>query len=132
MIRQFITGVALTAAFLIPSAHAVAVDGDPAECVNFARPVIISQGYDPLHLDTDGDGIACEHNPGDPVKTDLYADLRGLEEGDSNPLPSLSGTLSETGPSDVITRHPLRSIGLGMVLAGTGAVLVLVTRRRER
>lgn len=135
MIKQLTASGAVLAAVILPAGAASAAGGDPAACDNFARPIILSQGYDPLHLDTDGDGIACEHNPGEPVKTDLYADLRG--EGDTNPQPSVTvtatptGELAKTGSGNVITRHPLRSIGLGVVVVGVGGGLVLVSRRRR-
>ncbi len=131
MIKQFAVSAVIAGAVILPVSAASAAGGDPAACANFSRPVIIGQGYDPLHLDTDHDGIACEHNPGDPVKTDLYADLRG--EGDSNPQPSLSPsaapTLAHTGAVEVIQRHPLRMIAASAVLVGVGAGLVLVRRR---
>lgn len=104
-----------------PGASAV----DDRDCSDFATPVIIVNGYDPAHLDADHDGIACEDNPGEPTTTDLYADLR--DEGDSNPLP----TLADTGPSDYIHRHPVRSIGIGVVIVAAGGGLVLVSRRRK-
>jgi hypothetical protein len=132
MIKQLaVSGAVLTAVF-VPAVSASATV-DPEACQNFARPIIISDEYDPLHLDTDGDGIACEGNPGEPVKTDLYADLRG--EGDTNTpaaTPSASPSeLAHTGAGDMIHRHPVRSIGLGVVLVGAGGALVLVTRRRH-
>jgi hypothetical protein len=143
MIRKILVtaGTAAVLVLGVPAAHATV---DPEACQNFASPVIISNGYDPLHLDTDHDGIACEGNPGEPVKTDLYADLRGEDPSASpststTPSPSTSETitpgdsptLAHTGAGDLVTRHPLRSIGLGVVLVGAGAALVLVTRRRH-
>lgn len=116
-----------------PLAHATV---DPEECQNFERPIIISDGYDPLHLDTDGDGIACEGNPGEPVKTDLYADLRGTDVP-SQPTATKtvtatpSGELADTGSGNVISTHPLRSIAVGVVVVGTGAGVVILVRRKK-
>jgi hypothetical protein len=138
MIKQLVVSGAIAAAVIIPASAAHATV-DPEVCQNFARPIIISNGYDPLHLDQDGNGIACESNPGEPVKTDLYADLRG-EDPSATPsatpsstptgTPSASPTLAHTGAGDLIHKHPVRSIGLGVVLVGAGAGLVLVARRR--
>jgi hypothetical protein len=138
MLRK-IFAVAGTSAVLVlgaPVAHAAG--GDPAACENFARPIIISQGYDPLHLDTDGDGIACEHNPGEPVKTDLYADLRGTD-GPTSPAPTVTVTKTEspreqlpaTGATDVFHRHPVRSIALGALIVVFGGALVFAVRRKR-
>jgi hypothetical protein len=135
MNKQFAV-TAMTAAAVILPVSAASATVDPEACQNFARPIIISNGYDPLHLDTDGDGIACEGNPGEPVKTDLYADLKGDEEtpgatpSPSSTHPSDEPTLAHTCAGDLITRHPVRSIGVGVVLVGAGGALVLVTRRR--
>lgn len=119
--------IALTV-FAVPAAHAA----DPAVCSNFGAPVVISNGYDPLHLDTDHDGIACEGLPGKPTKTDLYADLRG--EGDTSPqppLPSAPPTLAHTGSGDVIQRHPLRVMGVAGALIVVGGGAFVVVRRRQ-
>jgi hypothetical protein len=131
MIRRIITGAVAAAALVLgaPVSHATV---DPEECQNFARPVIISDGYDPLHLDTDGDGIACEGNPGEPVKTDLYADLRGEGDTSTPPAsPSETPTLAHTGDENVVTRHPVRTMALGAVVIGTGLGLILVFRRKR-
>jgi hypothetical protein len=130
MIKKLAVSGAVIVSVLLPvsAAHATV---DPEECQNFASPIIISQGYDPLHLDTDGDGIACEGNPGEPVKTDLYADLRGETSTPSATPSSAAPTLADTGAGNMITRHPVRSIGVGVVLVGAGAGLFLVTRRRR-
>lgn len=137
MIKQFAVSAMIAGAVIVPAASASATV-DPEACQNFARPIIISDGYDPLHLDTDGDGIACEGNPGEPVKTDLYADLRGESDTPSptatktvTATPSDEGELAATGSGNVITRHPVRSIGLGVVVVGAGGALVLVSRRRH-
>lgn len=127
MIKQLVVSGAIAAAVIIPASAAHATV-DPEVCQNFARPIIISNGYDPLHLDQDGNGIACESNPGEPVKTDLYADLKGDEP---SATPSSTPTLAHTGAGDLIHQHPVRSIGLGVVLVGAGAGLVIVARRRE-
>lgn len=127
----FVTSGAAVAftALAVPAAHAA----DPAVCKNFGAPVVISNGYDPLHLDTDHDGIACESLPGEPTKTDLYADLKG--EGDTNPQPSLTPsappTLAHTGTGDVIQRHPLRVMGAAGALVVVGGAAFVVVRRRQ-
>ena len=104
---------------------ATAAGADAVNCSDFATPVVIGHGYDPAHLDRDGDGIGCEDNPGAAIAYDRYADLR--DEGDSNPPPSLAAT----GPTDYIHRHPVRSIGVGVVLVAAGGGLVLAARRRK-
>jgi len=113
------------AAAVVLATAAGAVAADAVNCSDFASPVVIVNGYDPAHLDADHDGIGCDDNPGDPVTTDLYADLR--DEGDSNPPPSLAAT----GPADYVHRHPVRSIGVGVVLVAAGGGLVLAARRRK-
>jgi hypothetical protein len=137
MIRQLAASGAVIAAVVLPASAASAAGGDPAACDNFARPIVLSQDhlgrkYDPLHLDTDHNGIACEHNPGDPVKTDLYADLRGeTDTASPSAVPSAaSPTLAHTGGGDVIHRHPVRTLGAGAAAIGVGTALVLIVRRR--
>lgn len=98
----------------------VVMAADDLDCSDFASPVVISDGYDPLNLDADGDGIGCESNPGEPVKTDLYADLRGSEE------------LADTGAGDMIQRHPLRAYGAAGLLVIGGTATIIVVRLRTR
>lgn len=137
MIKHLAASAMIAGAVIVPAVSASATV-DPVECENFARPIIISNGYDPLHLDTDGDGIACEGNPGEPVKTDLYADLKG-DEVTPGPTatrtvtatPADDGELAATGSGNVITRHPVRSIGVGVIVVGAGGALVLASRRRH-
>jgi len=136
MIKQLAVSGAIAAAVILPvsAAHATGY-GPDANCSDFSTPVKIVGGYDPAHLDSDHDGIGCEDNAGDPMAYDLYANLKGDEEtatpSATAPAPSETPTLAHTGAGDLIIRHPLRSIGVGVVLVGAGAGLVLVARRRE-
>jgi hypothetical protein len=101
--------------------------GDDRNCSDFPHPVIISNGYDPAHLDGDGDGVGCQGNPGDPVKTDLYADL---SDGASSATPTATPELAETGawgPAE----HPVRWMAAGGALIVGGGAAVAVTRRKK-
>ncbi len=135
MIKQCLVSGAIAAAVILPASAAYADYGPDANCSDFSTPVKIVGGYDPAHLDHDHDGIGCEKNVGDPMAYDLYANLKG-DEPTATPsvtssAPSAAPTLAHTGAGTLINRHPLRSIGLGVVLAGTGGALVLVARRRQ-
>jgi hypothetical protein len=121
MIKALATAAA-GAALVLGTAGTAAAGPADLDCSDFSHPVVISQGYDPAHLDADGDGIGCEGLPGPATTTDLYADLRD---------PSATPTLAATGFNDAVRRHPLRMMGAGIVLVAAGGVLVFVTRRKE-
>jgi len=114
------------AAVLLAVSAPLASAADDRNCSDFASPIIITNGFDPAHLDADYDGIGCESNPGQAVRSDLYADLRG--EGDTSPDPSLAAT----GAGDVVQRHPLRAIGAAGLSIGAGTITILVVRCRTR
>jgi hypothetical protein len=108
------------AAMISLSGVATASAADDRDCSDFASPIIIVNGFDPDHLDADGDGIGCESNPGEPTTSDLYADLRGDDP-----------TLAATG-GNIIERHPIRAYGAAGLLVLGGAATVIVVRRRTR
>jgi hypothetical protein len=112
-----VAGIAAVA--LVVSAPAAVAEYD-RDCSDFASSVVIVNGYDPLNLDADNDGVGCEGNPGEPVTTDLYADLRGDDQ------------LADTGAGDLIQRHPLRAYGAAGLTILAGALTVTVVRRRAR
>lgn len=92
---------------------------DNRNCSDFASPIIIVDGFDPDRLDADGDGIGCESNPGAPVTSDLYSDLRGQDDS----------TLAVTG-GNIIERHPMRAYGAAGLAVVVGAATIIIVRRR--
>lgn len=110
------------AAVIVALGGGVAVADDTLDCSDFETPIIISEGYDPFDLDRDGDGVGCEGNPGEPVRTDLYADLSGGASSQS-PKPELAQT--GWGPGE----HPVRWMGAAGVALVGGAGLVLAARK---
>jgi hypothetical protein len=137
MIKQLAVSGAILAAVILPASAAHATGyGPDADCSDFSTPVKIVGGYDPAHLDNDHDGVGCEDNAGDPMAYDLYANLKGDEPSatpSSTPTgtPSASPTLAHTGAGDLIHKHPVRSIGLGVALVGMGGLITFVARRHE-
>jgi len=121
-------GLALSAAaavIILGASSAVATPSDSLNCDDFETPVVISNGYDPSNLDADGDGIGCEGNPGAPVRTDLYADLRGESPAATVERPSLAHT-GAWGPAT----HPVRWMGTSGALLIGGAAVVIAARRK--
>lgn len=121
-IQNVLAAAGITALLCLAGAGTASA-ADDRDCSDFASPVVIVNDFDPLNLDADNDGIGCESNPGTPVTTDLYADLRG--EGDTDPQPSLAAT----GTGDLVHTHPLRTIGVAGLTIGAGVITVLVVRR---
>ncbi len=116
MIKTLALTGSVAAAVIMSAPVAFATD---LNCSDFASPVVIVNGFDPDHLDADGDGIGCESNPGQPVTSDLYSDLR-------------DPALADTGVADLVHRHPVRTMGAAGLLVGAGVAVVVVARRRVR
>ena len=93
------------------------------DCSDFETPVTIVNGFDPNRLDRDGNGIGCESNPGEPVTSDLYADLSG-GDATATPTPELAET--GWGPGE----HPVRWMATCGALVVGGLATVAVTRRK--
>lgn len=118
-IKTLAVSAAAVAALSVSAPLAAAADD--LDCSDFASPVVITNDYDPFDLDADNDGVGCEGNPGTPVTTDLYADLRGEDAPEA--------TLAATGAGDAIQRHPLRAYGAAGLTIGAGVITILVVRR---
>jgi hypothetical protein len=118
-VKKIYALVALLACMFVLVLVSPASAADDRDCSDFASPVIITDGYDPAHLDADHDGIGCESNPGRPVAMDVYSDLR-------DPV------LAHTGAGDVVQRHPVRTIGVAGLLVAGGTATLIVVRRRTR
>lgn len=115
--RIKIYAVAASAVAALAVSAPLAAADDDRDCSDFSAPIVITNDYDPFNLDADNDGIGCEGNPGTPVTTDLYADLRG------------EPTLAATGSGDLIHTHPIRTLGVAGLTIGAGVITVLVVRR---
>lgn len=114
MMRKAFVAATVAGMVALGGGVAVAAPGD-LDCKDFESPVVIVDGFDPNRLDRDGNGIGCESNPGEPVITDLYADLSG-------------GELAETGwgPGE----HPVRWMATCGALVVGGLATVAITRRK--
>jgi hypothetical protein len=97
--------------------------GDGRNCSDFSSQIKIVNGYDPDNLDTDNDGVGCEMLPGPPVAMDLYSDLKG-------PADTTAPTLAATGLGSLISHHPVRTVGVAVVLIGAGGALAYGARRK--
>lgn len=120
--RKAFVGVTVAGIVALGGGVAVAVPGD-LDCSDFETPVTIVNGFDPNRLDRDGNGIGCESNPGEPVTSDLYADLSG-GDATATPTPELAET--GWGPGE----HPVRWMATCGALVVGGLATVAVTRRK--
>lgn len=124
--RKFLAAVGAAAIVGLSASPVLASPLGDLDCADFESPIIISQGYDPFNLDADNDGIACESNPGEPVLTDLYADLRGDTAAPVEPSEELAHT-GAWGPAE----HPIRWMTAAAVAIVGGGVAAGAGRRMK-
>lgn len=93
---------------------------------------------DPDHLDTDGDGIACESNPApkDLVKVDRSAAATATTAaptvGTVIANPAVAATATPPAVATTGLNHTKQLVELALLLIGLGTALVLETQARDR